>query len=161
MTSSPSVTGDTILEAQFVTVVGILIIPFWLLFSRWYCPEYLRRASARLTTQAVEVRKGVFNRSETTIPLNRITDVRLHDGPVMRFYGVRGVKLETAGQLGDTGSEGNLIGVVDAAPFRDAVLLQRQAAQESEQSSESPASDQVADILTEIRDILARIEATR
>ena len=76
MTSSPSVTGDTILEAQFdpkimsytraivsmflfVTVVGILIIPFWLLFSRWYCPEYLRRASARLTTQAVEVRKGV------------------------------------------------------------------------------------------------------
>ncbi len=103
----------------------------------------------------------MFNRSEATIPLNRITDVRLHDGPAMRFYGVRGVKLETAGQSGDTGSEGNLIGVVDAAAFRDAVLLQRQAAQESEQNSESPASDQVADILTEIRDILARIEATR
>ena len=85
--SQPGVTGETVLEAGFgrkigpytrwivsgwlvVSIVGILLIPFWLLFSLWYVPEFLRRISARLTTQALEVRKGlVFFRSEATIPL--------------------------------------------------------------------------------------------
>ena len=64
-----------------VSVAGILVIPLWWLFSLWYCPEYMRRVSARLATNALEIRKGVFTRAEATIPLNRITDVRLHDGP--------------------------------------------------------------------------------
>ena len=170
------VTGETILEAQFdpnvigyyrwlvsgflvITVVGILLIPFWLLLSFWYGREHLRRLSARLTTQALELRKGVFFRSESTIPLNRITDLRIHDGPLMRRYKLRGLKVETAGQSGSTGSEGDMVGVIDAVEFRDAVLRQRQVVLNAEQAAESPETGGVADILTEIRDILARIEA--
>ena len=136
-----SVTGETLLEAKFdrgiipytrwvvsgflvITVAGILLIPFWLLASAWYGREYMRRLSARLTTQALEIRKGVFFRSESTIPLNRVTDLRMHDGPLMRHYNLRGVKVETAGQSGATGSEGSLVGVIDADEFRDAVLRQ-------------------------------------
>ena len=179
MSSQPAggdVTGDTILEAQFdrnvigyyrwivsgflvITVVGILLIPFWLLLSSWYGREYLRRLSARLTTQALELRKGVFFRSESTIPLNRITDLRMHDGPLMRHYDLRGLKVETAGQSGSTGSEGDMVGVIDAVEFRDAVLRQRQVVLDAAQAAESSETGGVAEILTEIRDILARIEA--
>ncbi len=179
MSSQPTgadVTGETILEAPFdrnvvgyyrwlvsgflvITVVGILLIPFWLLLSSWYGREHLRRLSARLTTQALELRKGVFFRSESTIPLNRITDLRIHDGPLMRRYKLRGLKVETAGQSGSTGSEGDMVGVIDAGEFRDAVLRQRQVMLNAEQAAESPETGGVADILTEIRDILARIEA--
>ncbi len=178
MSTESSVTGETVLEAQFdrgivpylrwtgsglliITVVGILLIPFWLLVSLWYGPESLRRMSARLTTGALEIRKGVFFRSESTIPLNRITDLRMHDGPLMRRYKLRGMKVETAGQSGATGSEGSLLGVIDAAEFRDAVLRQRQKALDDEQGSDSPApaGAEVADILIEIRDILNRIES--
>jgi len=174
----PDATGDTVLEAQFdqniarhgrwavsiiliFTVVGILIIPFWLLFSRWYYPEYLRRISARLTTQALEIQKGVFFRTEATIPLNRITDVRLHDGPIMRHYKLRGLRVETAGQSGqNAGSEGNLVGVVDAVALRDAILSQRQKVLDAERPADSSESTgEATEILTEIRDILARIEA--
>lgn len=173
-----SVTGETLLEATFdrgiipytrwvvsgflvITVVGILLIPFWLLASAWYGREYMRRLSARLTTQALEIRKGVFFRSESTIPLNRVTDLRMHDGPLMRHYNLRGVKVETAGQSGATGSEGSLVGVIDADQFRDAVLRQRQKVLDEEQDSDSPttAGGEVAEILTEIRDILKRIES--
>ena len=80
-----AVTGDVIAEAQFdrnitgwarilisgylfITVVGILLIPFWWMVSFWYGAEYMRRVSARLTTNALEVRKGVFFRKESTIP---------------------------------------------------------------------------------------------
>ena len=138
------VTGETVAEAAFdrkviswlrvvfsgilcLTVVGILLIPLWLVFSLWYGAEYMRRVSARLTTNAVEIRTGVFFRKESTIPLNRITDVRLHDDPVMRHYGIRGLKVETAGGSGqNSSSEGNLVGVLDAEEFRNAMLAQRQ-----------------------------------
>ncbi len=170
------VTGETLLEAQFdrsiasylrwyvsgillITVAGIPLIPFWLLWSLWYGPEYVRRLSARLTTQALEIRKGVFFRSESTIPLNRITDLRIHDGPLMRHHTLRGLKVETAGQSGATGSEGDMVGVIDAIEFRDAVLRQRQKVLDAEQAAESAATGGAADVLTEIRDILARIEA--
>ncbi len=176
---SPSVTGETLLEAAFdpgiaghgrwmialfmaVTVVGIPFIPFGLLFSRWYYPEYLRRLSARLTTQAVEIEKGVFFRKESTIPLNRITDVRLHDGPIMRRYGLRGLRVETAGQAGQSaGSEGDLIGIIDAPAMRDAILRQRQSVLGGEGTpapAPAAATGDDGQLLAEIRDILARIE---
>ena len=181
-----TVTGDVIAEANFdrnitgwsrvivsgylaISLVGILLIPFWLIVSYWYGAEYLRRVSARLTDQAVEIRIGVLFRKESTIPLNRITDVRLHDGPVMRHYGLRGLKIETAGMSGESASsEGNLVGIVDAEGFRNAVLAQRQRVidAESGRSQQStvvqvtPVEDKVSsgETLAEIRDILARIE---
>jgi putative membrane protein len=175
------VTGDLVAEAQFdskiaawarivicgylcISVVGILLIPFWWLVSYWYGAEYLRRVSARLTTNAVEIRIGVFFRKESTIPLNRITDVRLHDGPVMRHYGLRGVKVETAGSSGQySSSEGNLVGVIDAEDFRNAVLEQRQRVIDAETGRAPAAAPAAATtsgdaVLVEIRDILARIE---
>lgn len=179
------ITGHTIAEAAFdaklssyfrwigiglmcITVVGIPLIPIVWGFSFWYGPEYLRRVSARLTAQALEVKVGVFFRKEATIPLNRITDVRLHDGPLMRHYQLRGLKVETAGSAGqNAGSEGNLLGVIDAAAFRDAILSQRQQVLEAAEgrpapaaAAASPSSAAPADAatLTEIRDILARIE---
>ena len=146
----------------FFTIVGIPLIPLWLLYSLWYGPQHLARMSARLTTQALEIRKGVFSRTEATIPLNRITDLRLHDGPLMRHFKLRGLKVETAGQSGpNSGSEGNLIGVVDAMEFRDAILLQRQkVVVGAESTAEAPkAADGATELLAEIRDILARMEA--
>ena len=180
MLDGTGVTGHTINEAQFdrnftawnrivicgymfITVVGILLIPFWLLASSWYGAEFLRRASARLTANALEIKTGVFFRKESTIPLNRITDLRLHDGPVMRHYGLRGLKVETAGMSGqDSGSEGNLIGVIDAEGFRNAVLAQRQRVIDAEtgRAPSAPAAGASSSdaVLEEIRDILARIE---
>ena len=145
--------------------VGIVLIPFWFAFSFWYGAEYLRRVSARLTTQAVEIRTGVFFRKEITIPLNRITDVRVHDGPLMRHYHLRGLRVETAGSAGqNASSEGNLIGIIDAADFRDAILTQRQRAVDGEEAPAAPATPAAGDsadgnaTLREIRDILVRIE---
>ena len=177
----PGVTGKTLLDAQFdrraiaywrvlvsllmvITVVGIPFIPFWLSYSLWFGPKYFNGLSARLTTQALELRKGVFNRSESTVPLNRITDLKLHQGPLMRRFGLHGLKVETAGQSGPhASSEGNLLGVVDAAAFRNAILHQRQVALGAEPSEDTPRAAATAgdatELLTEIRDILARIEA--
>jgi len=175
-TASAHATGDTLLEARFdkrigghgrwivslilvFSVVGIPLIPLWLIFSFWYYTEYLKRISTRLTTRAIEIRQGVIFRKEATIPLNMITDVRLHDGPVMRLFGLRGLRIETAGQTGQNAtSEGDLMGVIDAAAFRDAILVQRAKLQDIPQPSTADGID-TATVLIEIRDLLAKIEA--
>ncbi|MDE2768106.1 MAG: PH domain-containing protein [Chloroflexota bacterium] len=177
----PGVTGKTLRDAQFdrrviaywrvsvslvmvITIVGIPFIPFWLIYSLWFGPKYFDGLAARLTTQALELRKGVFTRNESTIPLNRITDLKLHQGPLMRRFNLHGLKVETAGQSGPyAGSEGNLLGVMDAETFRNAILRQRQITLGAEPANETssvaaPAGD-ATQLLTEIRDILARIEA--
>lgn len=180
-TDSPDhagVTGETLLTAEFdpaiarhgtiyvtliliATLVGILVIPVWLPLSRWYFREYMRRVSARLTSQAIVISKGVFFRTEATIPLDRITDVRLHDGPLMRYCNLRGLRIETAGQSGpQASSEGNLVGIIGAEKMRDAILKQRQLVVDAVASTEAAApSSGDPRVLVEIRDILARIEA--
>ncbi len=144
-----------------VTVAGIPLIPFWLLWSISYLPRAYDRFSARLTPSSLELTRGVYFRSDSTIPLDRITDVRLHDDPLMRFSGIQGLKVETAGQSGTTGSEGNLIGVVDAAAFRDAVLRQREILQDggAPASATSTAASSDNELLVEIRDLLKSIDS--
>ena len=147
---------------MIATVVGIPFIPFMLLLSLWYFPAYFRRISARLTTQAVEIRKGVFFRTEATIPLNRITDVRLHDGPVMRYCNIRGLKVETAGQSGADSGSVRATSSPSSAQRRcgtrsccsDSGTM---GAEQAEDSPRTTAAD--ANVLTEIRDILARMES--
>ena len=79
---------------------------------------------------------------------------------------MRGMKVETAGQSSETSSEGKLIGVVGVMEFRNAVLQRRQQAVAGEQPTPAAAStpqaaDDATEILTEIRDILARMEQQR
>lgn len=143
-----------------VTLAGIPLIPFWLIWSVSYLPRAYDRFSARLTPTSLELTRGVYFRSDSTIPLDRITDVRLHDDPLMRFSGIQGLKVETAGQSGTTGSEGNLIGVVDAAAFRDAVLRQREILQDGGAPATSAAAmSSDNDLLVEIRDLLRSIDS--
>ena len=143
-----------------VTLAGIPLIPFWLIWSVSYLPRAYERFSARLTPTSLELTRGVYFRSDSTIPLDRIADVRLHDDPLLRFSGIQGLKVETAGQSGATGAEGNLIGVVDAPAFRNAVLRQREILQEGTVAAPSPTTGaSESELLLEIRDLLKSIDS--
>lgn len=144
-----------------VTVAGIALIPFWLLWSVSYLPRAHGRLSARLTASSLELTSGVYFRSDSTIPLDRITDVKLYDNPLMRHYGIQALKVETAGRSGtSSSSEGYLPGVVDAASFRDAVLRQREILQEGgAPSAASATASSETELLVEIRDLLRSIDS--
>ena len=131
-----------------VSVIGIPLLPVWLLgFGQWYVREWVRRFSCTLTEERLHIQQGVFIRRQSDIPLDRVTDLQLYHGPLMRLLGVVGLKVETAGQ-GTTQSEGNLIGIVDSAAFRDAVLRQRDAVSSSPNAD--PFHEQVLALLSQI-----------
>jgi len=123
--------------------------------------EY-RNIQCTLLERSLRVRRGVFNKVEKTIPLDKITDLGVLQGPVMRYCGVDAINVETAGQSGVGSALVHLVGIRDAKSFRDAVLEQRDRLSDGKISSASSetteTSDESTDLIREIRDTLSRIE---
>ena len=132
-----------------IPIALILAIIFKLVLTRviasWDCV---------LTTRSLNVKKGVFNKIEKTVPLEKITDLQMAQGPIMRMFDLHRISVETAGQSGP-GSLISLIGIRNTEDFRREVLEQRDrmARKPATQTSAEPN-----DALAEIRDSMIRME---
>lgn len=148
-----------------VSIVGIPLLIFWFPIGYALTGRYMERLRCVLTEKNLHVARGVLVRQEKTVPLDKITDLALSHGPIMRSLGLRGLSVETAGQSG-AGSLIKLVGIEGTEEFRAAVLAQRErvGASGGAASAPSPAAAAAGDaaasgkLLTEIRDALLRIE---
>ena len=153
---------------SIVTFVGILFLPIWLLgFGQYACRRAYEHMKCSLTERELHVRKGYIFRVEKNIPLDKIQDLTVHEGPILRWLGLSSLKVETAGSGGGQGqADASLTGIVDALIFRDAVLNQRDlvvgvaGAPSAVQAADPPTTGAPRDdeILAEIRDSVHRIE---
>ena len=137
------------------------MLPFWFLLGNYFTERYLQHMSCVLTDRSLKVGRGMFVRLEKTVPLDMITDLALIEGPIMRYFGLQAVKVETAG--GSTpGALIKLVGIVEAREFRDTVLRQRDAIASAAFPVSTEAASVVAGqddtVLREIHDTLLRIE---
>lgn len=149
-------------------VVTIPLIPVILPIAYFFTKRYYERLEIVLTRRDLKVRRGIWNVEEKSVPLEKITDLALTQGPLMRLFDIKGMKVETAGQS-SAGALITITGIEDVDDFRDAVLDQRDRISDWQESDEtahetggSPASGNEAagtlSVLTEIRDSLQRIE---
>ena len=145
-----------------LTIVGIPLLLLWWPLGLYITQRYLSRMACTLTTRTLKVKKGMWVRVEKTIPLDKITDMALVQGPIMRHFGLHRLAVETAGQSG-SGSLVSLIGIENAPDFRQAVLDQRDQLTETNDTSKSGERSTDAsgagDALAELRDSALRIEA--
>ncbi len=144
-----------------VTVVGIPFLLLWVPLGLIFTRRYLAKMECELTSKALKVKKGILVRVEKTIPLEKITDMGMIQGPIMRQWDLHTLTVETAGQSGP-GSLVSLTGIVGATEFREAVLAQRDASVatpvEPTRSSGEVLDSSTNDLLVEIRDSLLRLE---
>jgi putative membrane protein len=109
-----------------VSIVTIPLLPILIPFTAWYYRRFYRALSVTLTSRELIVRRGLWVRTESTIPLEKVTDVGMVEGPLMRRHGVKGLRVETAGQTGAAGiGLVSIVGIENPDDFRDAVLDQR------------------------------------
>lgn len=148
------------------TVVGIPFLLLWFPIGLWATQRYLNSMECVLMPRALKVKKGIFVRVEKTIPLDKITDMGMVQGPIMRALNLETLSIETAGQSGASGSGFvTLTGIVNAKAFREAVLAQRDKITEKETSPATPAASgnaasmQTNALLLEIRNSLLRLES--
>ena len=155
--------GALILTA---TIVGIPLLIFWFPIGHVLTGRYLARLRCVLTEKNLHVARGVLIRQEKTVPLDKITDLAMSHGPIMRRLGLRGLSVETAGQSGP-GSLIKLVGIEGTEEFRAAVLAQRERVAGSGGAASAPSATAAATgeamaesgrLLAEVRDTLLRIE---
>ena len=115
---------SSLLLVSSITIVGIpfmiISIPLFLLISG----KILAAMSAVVTERKLVVKRGVFNKEEKSIPLEKITDVAMAQGPLMRVFNLYRLSFETAGQSAQ-GALASLIGINDADAFRETILSQK------------------------------------
>ena len=133
-----------------VTVVGIIAMIVWIPFGWIVHKKQFEHMSGALTDRSINMRMGWLFKKQQNIPLDKLTDVSIHEGPILNAFGVVRMQFETAGAAPFI-----LTGVKNSDQFRDLVLQQRDSLVSTPQ--QSAPSDDSNDVLVEIRDILQQI----
>lgn len=143
-----------------LSILGIPLLLLYLPIGSILTRRYIENMSTELTDRKLIVRKGIFTRTENSVPLDKITDMALIQGPLMRFFKLHKLTIETAGQSG-AGALLNLTGIVDAAEFRSLVLAQKEKLTQKESTAAQDENNDasVVSLLQEISATLKRIEA--
>jgi uncharacterized membrane protein YdbT with pleckstrin-like domain len=98
------------------------------------------------------MRMGWLFKKQQNIPLDKLTDVSIHEGPILNAFGVVRMQFETAGAAPFI-----LTGVKNSEQFRDLVLRQRDSLVSNPQHAGPSISSN--EVLVEIRDLLKSIDS--
>jgi len=144
-----------------ITVVGIPLLIFWFLgLGQFLCRRYYENLKCELTDRHLEFKKGISFKVEKTIPLENIQDLTFIENTLLKYFDLRILKIETAGQSNPQGSDLKLIGIIIPLDFKDKVFHQRELLNtENRMDDRHPetSNEQIVDLLKEIKDILIDI----
>jgi membrane protein YdbS with pleckstrin-like domain len=138
-------------------VLLVLLISFW---SFWI-PLYYTTVVYRLTDDEITWRRGVWFRRTGIVPYSRITNVDIVQGPVMRWFGISSLKIQTAGYSAQAQAELSLEGIEEPEELREVIMgfvRGSKAAGDATGMEAAPRSTDAA-ILTELRALREVLEA--
>jgi putative membrane protein len=108
-------------------VVGVVAaFVYALTFGRWLSSKQAEVLDYRLYDSHLFVHQGVFFIKRKTIPLDRITDIVLAQGPLLRYFGLWRLDIQTAGS-GQQRAEAYLFGLTEPEKVKDMILAARDA----------------------------------
>lgn len=145
-----------------ITLIGIPLLLIWFLgVGQTISRRYYENLKCNLTVGHLEYKKGVLFKVEKTIPLENIQDLTFIENPILNFFDVRILKIETAGHSNAQGADMKLVGIVDSANFKKKVLEQRELLKNNVingSNTNSISDNQSIELLQEIRDLLTDIK---
>ena len=74
--------------AQVVTVIGIPLAFLWLIIGLPIHQKQFEGLSCALTDRSLNIRMGWLFKKQQNIPLATLTDVSIHEGPILNAFGV-------------------------------------------------------------------------
>ncbi len=105
------------------TLIGLFITAFLL----WHAKQYTNNLEYQVEDNILYIQEGVFTYQRKSIPLDRVTDIRMVQTLLMRWVGIWRIHVQTAG-IGSAGPEGVLWGIESPKAVRQQLLTLRQAA---------------------------------
>lgn len=102
-------------------ITGILVLGI-ILFILYWVPLYYRSITYRLTITEITWQRGVWFRQTGIVPYNRITNVDIAQGPLMRSFAFSSLHIQTAGYSGQARAEIVLNGIEDAGALQEKIM---------------------------------------
>lgn len=118
-----------VLVSLISTVIGIVLVPFWIFgLGQWLSAKFFKTLSCTITNKNLKFSKGLIIHIEKTIPLENIQDLSFVGGPILRYFGLTLIKIETAGGGGGHHNQNmmSMLGINDAEKFKTHILTQRE-----------------------------------
>jgi putative membrane protein len=111
-----------------IGLVATLVYAFT--FGPWLSRRQAEALIYALDGTTIRIDQGVYFLKRKAIPLDRVTDIVVTQGPLMRWCGLWRVDIQTAGS-GQEQAEGYLYGLCDPEAVRDQLLSARDRAVEA------------------------------
>ncbi|HUG18676.1 MAG TPA: PH domain-containing protein [Planctomycetaceae bacterium] len=108
--------------------LGILFaILYAITIGKWLPQRQADALRYWLDGYTLRVDQGVYFLKRKAIPLDRVTDVILSQGPILRYCGLWTLNIQTAGAGGQVIPEAVLVGLENPETIRDEILKARDA----------------------------------
>ena len=136
-------------------IVAIAFVVYWI-------PRYYESIVYRLTVTEITWQRGVWFRQTGIVPYNRITNVDISQGPLMRFFSFSAVQVQTAGYSAQARAEIVLNGIANPRDLQEKIMdFVRRTGPVAVGLEEGPAplaADAIVDEVRAIRRLLEKRE---
>lgn len=124
--------SENVVSVVLTILYGVVALPAIIL-------QYLR-FSYRITPKQIVIQKGVLNRKNRSIPIERVQNIQIQQNLVARMIGLAKVSIETAGS---SGTEGSLeyVALSDAHEIRRVVRSFQHEEEEADADATTAAED--------------------
>ncbi|NMA09857.1 MAG: PH domain-containing protein [Methanomicrobiales archaeon] len=137
--------------------VGVPVLAI-IVFVAYWVPLYHESIVYRLTVTEVTWQRGVWFRQTGIVPYNRITNVDISQGPLMRFFSFSAVRVQTAGYSAQAQAEIVINGIADPKDLQEKIMnfvrTTGPVAATGGEPEGAPAADAVVEELRAIRRLL-------
>lgn len=122
-----------------------------------------------LEDDKIKITKGVWWKTKSFVPYNRITNVSIYQGPISRHFGLGKLSIQTAGFSGTSShggkiAEAEILGIKNFEEVKDIVMnfIKGMKPEAVEAEAEVKSSKDInKQILTELRKIRTAVEKSR
>ncbi len=97
------------------TLAAIAFVIYWI-------PRYCESIVYRLTVTEITWQRGVWFQQTGIVPYNRITNVDIAQGPLMRLFAFSAVRVQTAGYSAQAQAEIVLNGIADPKDLQERIM---------------------------------------
>ncbi len=158
-----------VLFVLITSIIGWIVIPFWIFgLGQWLSGKFFKTLSCQITNKNLKFSKGLIVHIEKTIPVENIQDLSFVGGPILRYFGLTLIKIETAGGGGGPHNQNmmSMLGINDSESFKTQILLQREAVIRNKHGFTTVASNETTQaqtfmdtqLLTDIKNELIEIK---
>jgi len=138
-------------------IIAIAIVLYWI-------PRFYSSLKYVLDDDDVTVTKGVWWKTKSVVPYNRITNINIYQGPISRHFGLAKLAIQTAGFSGVSSSghktaEAELIGIRNFEETKNVIVgLVRGMKPQAVEAEAEPPKHLNEQILEELRRIRKAVE---